>query len=104
MGTWVTGVILSVITVSFGVTWSHGSEYPVTPKDTVITERITPVTHVSSRGFLNPPVKYTRNTCKIIINTIILADQRCTERMSQPKFTSVIMNCTEANASATVGR
>ena len=42
----------------------------------VTTAKITPVIHVNSRGFLNPPVRYTRNTCKIIISTIILADQR----------------------------
>jgi hypothetical protein len=30
---------------------------PVTPNDTVTTANVTPVTHVNSRGFLNPPVK-----------------------------------------------
>ena len=38
-------------------TWSQGSEYPVTPKDTVVTANVTPVTQVNSLGFLNPPVR-----------------------------------------------
>ena len=51
---------------------------------------VTPVTQVSSRGRLKPPVRYTRNTCKINISTIMLALQRCTERINQPKLTLVI--------------
>ena len=39
-----------------------------------------------------------------IIITIILADQRCTDLINHPKFTSVIKYSTDANASVTVGR
>ena len=38
------------------------------------------------------------------INTIILADQRCNERINQPKFTLVIIYSTDAKASTTLGR
>ena len=43
-------------------------------RPTVTEASATPVTHVSSLGFLNPPVRYTRQTCKIMFKTIILAD------------------------------
>jgi hypothetical protein len=48
--------------------WSQGSEYPVTPKAKVKTASKAPVSHVNSRGFLNPPVKYTRQRWRRIAN------------------------------------
>ncbi len=53
-----------------------------------------PVSHVSSRGGRYAFKKYTLNMCTNTAKTMRLADHECSERMSQPKGTRVMMNWT----------
>ena len=61
----------------------------MTPKETVSTAKTMPVSHVNSRGFLNPPVRVdTEDVGNTRKQTIKLAVQRCIDRMTHPLATS----------------
>ncbi len=63
-----------------------------------------PETQVSSRGRRKALRKSVLNMWTKAAAIIRLADQLCTERISQPNCTSVMMNCTLSNAASALGR
>ena len=75
-------------------------DQPVTPKEIVQTDRPTPVSQVNSRGFVNPPVRYTRYTWQTKDRTMKEAIQRCILRIAHPWIASYVMKATDGKVMA----
>ena len=63
----------------------------------------TPDIHISSLGFLRPPVRYTLRICRISDNTIREEDHLCKLLIMPPKWTLLIIYSTEENAERVLG-
>ncbi len=57
----------------------------------VSTSSTTPITQLSSRGYLYAPKKNVRPMCRKIRTIITVAPQRCMPRTSSPRNTSLVI-------------
>ena len=73
------------------------------PKPRTTIRRRQPRTQVSSRGYLYAACMNTRTRCSATNRIIRLAVQWWTDLISQPKLTSLVMNCTLLKAASGVG-
>src|ERR1051325_458597 len=90
--------------VAKNASWFHGNKYPENPKPSTRRKIATPLIHVSSRGARYDFMKKTVTMCRKAKKTIRFADQECTDRISHPNGTVVMMNSTDSNASSADGR
>ncbi len=76
--------------------WSAGSETPRNDSNRASPNSSAPSIQVSSRGFLNAPVKKTRHMWATIASTNTVAAQWCSWRISSPPRTCTLISTTDS--------
>src|SRR3954453_9533700 len=83
--------MLLATTVAHSERWSKGSRYPVSAMTKVRMTSTTPMTQLSSRGYLYAPKKKVRAMCRKIRITITDEPHLCMPRTNSPRKTSLVM-------------